>query len=130
MSFIVKKVTTLTLEAPDRAPILLDIGSVRMASLTQNLIAMEIEDRAAPVPGSSYPSWPASNTPDVGMRQVIALCAIGMKIDAIKLHRSICKSGLKEAKDFVEALEVELQQALNTAEQRKNKINNIAVTNR
>jgi ribosomal protein L7/L12 len=33
----------------------------------------------------------------------------GRKIDAIKKYRAITREGLKESKDFIEALEVELR---------------------
>ena len=42
--------------------------------------------------------------------QIQAAIFAGRKIEAIKLYRQSSGKGLKEAKDFVEALEVELRQ--------------------
>jgi ribosomal protein L7/L12 len=39
--------------------------------------------------------------------ELVALLRGGRKIDAIKLHREVSSSGLKEAKDYVEALAAE-----------------------
>ncbi len=48
---------------------------------------------------------------DEEMEQVRAAIFAGRKIEAIKLYREASGAGLKDAKDFVEALEDELRKA-------------------
>lgn len=47
--------------------------------------------------------------PDDAVRQINTALFAGRKIEAIKLYREFTGQGLKESKDFVEALEVELR---------------------
>lgn len=47
---------------------------------------------------------------DEEMEQIRTAIFAGRKIEAIKRYRECSGAGLKEAKDFVEALEVELRQ--------------------
>lgn len=57
--------------------------------------------------GGSPPALAASAPPTAagdGMAEVRALAAAGNKIGAIKRYRELTRVGLKEAKDFVEAL--------------------------
>lgn len=48
---------------------------------------------------------------DEQAQQVQAAIFAGNKIEAIKAYRTITGKGLKESKDFVEALEAELRQS-------------------
>ncbi len=43
--------------------------------------------------------------PDEQVQQIIAAVFAGRKIEAIKLYRKAANTGLKDAKDFVEALQ-------------------------
>lgn len=42
-------------------------------------------------------------------KQILEAIASGRKIEAIKIHRSATQLGLKESKDFIDALEIELR---------------------
>ncbi|HEY2760639.1 MAG TPA: ribosomal protein L7/L12 [Pirellulales bacterium] len=53
---------------------------------------------------------PTSITADQ-IRTINAAIFAGRKIEAIKLYRAATKTGLKEAKEFVESLESQLRQA-------------------
>jgi hypothetical protein len=47
---------------------------------------------------------------DEQVQQISAAVFAGRKIEAIKLYRQATRLGLKESKDFIEALEVRLRQ--------------------
>lgn len=51
---------------------------------------------------------PSEPTPEQ-MKQIGDAIAAGKKIEAIKLYRGVTGSGLKESKDFIDKLEVELR---------------------
>jgi hypothetical protein len=63
-----------------------------------------IEQKAGPTSTDSERQVEPSPDPDSLEGQVLALMEGGKKIEAIKLHRQQTGSGLKEAKDAVEAL--------------------------
>ena len=51
----------------------------------------------------------APNIPDEKLTQLTDLIFHGQKIEAIKLYRELTNLGLKESKDAVDALEVQLR---------------------
>ena len=58
--------------------------------------------------GKPPPSGAAATPPTDAMQGVSALLAAGRKIEAIRVYRTATGVGLKEAKDAVDALEVEI----------------------
>jgi ribosomal protein L7/L12 len=55
-------------------------------------------------PSAAQPSVPSAQIADAGLAQISALLARGNKIEAIKRVRELTGLGLKEAKDYVEAM--------------------------
>lgn len=88
---------------------LIIVGGIILLGIGVLVAVISLRRAGGDVTQSAYSSTmstpPSSNIPAEKLAQVQALLNANRKIDAIKLVREITNLGLKEAKDYVEALE-------------------------